>query len=309
MECKIGYNIYNFSHRSVIMKDNITLFDFDRIFNIEKIIMMFYMELPKNFHYDGEQHDFWEMVYVDKGTVQVCRDEEELILKQGEIIFHEPNEFHAIRSLDSAPNFFVICFSCVSPAMAYFRKHSAKLDKELKTFLASIISEAEKTYVIPKNDPDLKELKRKENAPLGGEQLIKTYLEQLLIFLLRAFNNGGGFASFPQKETQTDALVEAIKQYLTQRVEETIRLEDICSEFDYSRSFLNKRFRARMGMSLAAYATQLKVEEAKRLIRETDRNFAQISEQLSFENPQYFSRVFKRCTGMTPTEFRNRAHI
>ena len=152
-------------------------------------------------------------------------------------------------------------------------------------------------------------MKRKENAPLGGEQLIKTYLEQLLIFLLRTFTSGDSLASFPQKETQTDTLVEAIKAYLAQRVEENVRLEDISSEFDYSRSFLNKRFRDKTGKSLAAYAMQLKIEEAKRLIRETDRNFAQISEQLSFENPQYFSRVFKRCTGMTPTEFRNRAHI
>ena len=51
------------------------------------------------------------------------------------------------------------------------------------------------------------------------------------------------------------------------------------------------------------------IEEAKRLIRDSDLNFAQISEYLSFDNPQYFSRVFKNRTGMTPTEFRNRAHI
>ena len=279
------------------------------VIGISRIVTIHYFEFGPNFVFCGERHDFWEMVYVDKGAVRVCRDEEELTLRQGELLFHEPDEFHAIRSLDSAPNFFVITFSCSSPAMEYFKKYRAHLNKEMKAYLASIISEAERTYVIPKNDPDLKELKRKENAPLGGEQLIKTYLEQLLIFLLRTFTSGDSLASFPQKETQTDTLVEAIKAYLAQRVEENVRLEDISSEFDYSRSFLNKRFRDKTGKSLAAYAMQLKIEEAKRLIRETDRNFAQISEQLSFENPQYFSRVFKRCTGMTPTEFRNRAHI
>lgn len=279
------------------------------VVGISRIVTIHYYEFGPNFVFPGEQHDFWEMVYVDKGTVQICRDREELILQQGELLFHEPNEFHSIRSLDSAPNFFVISFSSGSPAMAYFRKNRVKLDKELKTYLASIINEAEKTYIIPKNDPDLKELKRKESAPLGGEQLIKTYLEQLLIFLLRTLIKEDDITSFPQKENQPDILVEAIKQYLLQRIEEKICLEDICSEFDYSRSFLNKRFRGKTGRSLMTYVTERKIEEAKRLIRESDKNFAQISEQLSFENPQYFSRVFKRYTGMTPTEFRNRAHI
>jgi len=52
-----------------------------------------------------------------------------------------------------------------------------------------------------------------------------------------------------------------------------------------------------------------RMERAKELIRAGDLNFAQISARLSFENPQYFSRVFKKEYGMTPTEFKNMAHI
>ena len=268
-----------------------------------------YYEFGPNFVFQGEKHDFWEMVYVDKGKVQVRRDEEELILKQGELLFHQPNEFHSIRSLDSSQNFFVISFSSASPAMAYFEKRRTQLDATLKPYLSSIIKEAEKTYNIPKNDPNLRKLHRKENAPLGGEQLIQTYLEQLLIFLLRTITKEGSLVSFPKKGSQEDPLVEAIKQYLAQHISDTIRVEDICNEFDYSRSYLNKRFQNETGISLAAYMNTLKIEEAKRMIRESKLNFAQISEYLSFDNPQYFSRVFKNHTGMTPTEFRNRVHI
>ena len=279
------------------------------LINISRIVTIHYYEFGPNFVFQGESHDFWEMVYVDKGKVQVRRDEEELILKQGELLFHQPNEFHSIRSLDSSPNFFVISFSSASPAMAYFVKRRIQLDATLKPYLSSIIKEAEKTYNIPKNDPNLRKLHRKENAPLGGEQLIQTYLEQLLIFLLRTVTKEGSLVSFPQKGSQEDPLVAAIKQYLAQHITDTVRIEDICNEFDYSRSYLNRRFQAETGSSLAAYITTLKIEEAKRLIRETDLNFAQISERLSFDNPQYFSRVFRKRTGMTPTEFKNRAHI
>lgn len=278
------------------------------VINVTSIVTIHYFEFGPTFSYAGEQHDFWEMVYVDKGSILAQRDGEQLILKQGEILFHEPNEFHSIRSLNSSPNIFIISFHCTSPAMASFARYRTRLDKTLNTYLASIIREAEKTYKIPKNDPGLKKLTLRENALVGGEQLIKTYLEQLLIFLLRSMINAKA-QSFPQKDAVSDPLIEAIQQYLAKNVEKNIRIEDLCKEFDYSRSYLSRRFQNKTGQTLTSYAMLLKVNEAKRLMRETDLNLSQISTRLSFENPQYFSRVFKRVTGMTPTEFKKRAYI
>ena len=131
----------------------------------------------------------------------------------------------------------------------------------------------------------------------------------ITVFVIGHVTKEGSLVSFPKKGSQEDPLVEAIKQYLAQHITDTVRIENICDEFDYSRSYLNKRFRMETGSSLASYITSAKIEEAKRLIRESDLNFAQISEYLSFDNPQYFSRVFHKVTGMTPTEFKNLAHI
>lgn len=278
------------------------------LINVSSIVTIHYYEFGPAFNFAGEAHDFWELVFVDKGCVQVRRDAEILTLKQGEILFHQPNEFHSIRALDSAPNIFVISFHCASAAMARFAKYRTSLDNALKPYLSSIIKEARKTYIIPKNDPDLKKLQHRSDALMGGEQLIKIYLEQFLILLLRKMTAITA-SSTPQKEAQSDPLVEAIRQYLIARIEQNVRISDLCDAFDYSRSYLSRRFLGKTGQTLAAYATQLKIDEAKRLIRESDMNFSQISARLAFENPQYFSRVFKRLTGMTPSEFKNRAHI
>jgi len=279
------------------------------VLNISGIVTIHYYEFGPSFVFQGESHDFWEMVYVDKGRVRIRRDQEQIILEQGQVVFHRPNEFHSIQALDSAPNLFVVSFSCQSEAMTYFERYQTQLDKTLKSYLSAIIREAEQTYIIPKNDTGLKKLERKEDAPLGGEQLIKTYLEQLLLFLLRSITKKGETGVFPQNEPEKNPLVQAILGYLGERVEETVRIEDICGEFGYSRSYLSRIFQKETGQTLAACATAMKVARAKQLIRETNMNFAQISARLSFENPQYFSRVFKRCTGMTPTEFKNRAHV
>ena len=101
------------------------------VISISEIVTLHYYEFDKSFVFSGESHDFWEMVYVDRGQVLVKRDEEELILSQGEIIFHKPSEFHAIRAYDSSPNFFVVSFDTASAAMKHFEGYHTVLDKTL----------------------------------------------------------------------------------------------------------------------------------------------------------------------------------
>ena len=272
--------------------------------SISRIVTIHYYEFDKTFVFDGEAHDFWEMVYVDRGQVLVRRDEEEIVLSQGEVIFHRPNEFHSIRALHSAPQFFVISFACTSPAMVYFERYKTVLDKALIPFITSIISEAENTYVIPKNDPFLKRLTRKIEPAIGGEQLIKTYMEQLLIFMIRSITRAGAPTVFPSKESMEDHLVREAKRLIREHMGVGFRVGELCHTLGYSKSYLSRLFREQTGETLAAYAVKKRIDEAKRLIREGQLNFAEISDILGFDNPQYFSRTFKRLVGMTPTEFR-----
>ena len=58
------------------------------------------------------------------------------------------------------------------------------------------------------------------------------------------------------------------------------------------------------GYSIINYFTMMKINEAKRLIREGKYNFFEISEMLMFSNSHYFSSVFKKYTGMTPTQYK-----
>lgn len=275
------------------------------IINISKIVTIHYNEFDQSFVFKGETHDFWEMVYVDKGKVEIQQDNEICTLSQGEIAFHRPNEFHSIRALNSSPNFFVISFDCHSPAMAYFEKYHTTLDKALKPFISSIIKEAEGTYIISKNNPPPKKLVKKENAAIGGEQLIKTYLEQLLILLIRQITKLGKVDIFPSKESMESHLVLNVKNFIEGNVEKKFRISELCKELGYSKSYLSRIFQEQTGVTIANFATREKIQKAKNLIRETEMNFSQISDVLSFDNPQYFSRVFRRVTGMTPTEFKH----
>ncbi len=285
------------------MKTTYTRTKFNNIINVTEIVTIHYYEFDSKFEFVGEKHNFWEVVYVDSGTVEIMRDGVSTILKQGEILFHQPNEFHTIKSYNSSPNIFIISFVCRSAAMEYFKRFSSRLSNNLKPFISSIIAEAESTYVIPKNDINLKKLVVKDTAPIGSEQLIKTYLEQFLIILMRSALTKNEISVFPSKESMETQLVSDIKEYIQSQIENKICIEDICNHFGYSKTYLSQLFKGQTSVSLMRYYNVKKIDHAKRLIRQNKYNFTQISNMLCFDNPQYFSRVFKRITGISPREF------
>ena len=271
---------------------------------VSKIVTVHYYEYGKNFIYEGESHDFWEIVYIDKGQVEIRRDNESLVLSQGEIVFHKPNEFHAIKALNSSPNFFVVSFVCKSPLMKHLEKYNAVLNRTLHGFISSIIKESEETFVIQKNNHSFQKLVRKDTAPVGGEQLIRTYLEQFLIFVIRSILEKNEPTIFPSKESMENYIVRSIKNYIVENVSKKFRISDLCVQLGYSKSYISKIFREETGDTISNYHMNQAIIKAKQLIRDGAYNFSQISDELSFDTPQYFSRVFKRITGMTPTEFK-----
>ena len=142
---------------------------FDEIFNVEKIITIFYMELSKNFYYEGEKHDFWEMVYIDKGEMICTADNKRFVLKSGEMTFHKPNEFHNLSGdCNIAPNVSILTFECNSPAMKHFEGKIFKLCSEEKSFLSMLFSEGLSCYQLEdEKNPLLQKLKKKNSFSSG----------------------------------------------------------------------------------------------------------------------------------------------
>lgn len=287
------------------MKGSYVLTKFNNLINVTEIVTVHAYEFDPGFVFDGEKHDFWEFVYVDQGTVEITWDGKSVILEDGQILFHQPNEFHTIRSYNSAPSVLIVSFVCKSTPMSHFAKYMGQMDKRLKPLLNAIVAEAETTYILPKNDPDLKMLVTRNSAVIGGEQMIKCYLEQFLVLMIRDMNEHRDVSLFSSHKGLETHLVSEIKGYLREQLTDRIRIEDICDNFGYSKTYLSQLFKKQCGVTLMTYYNQKKIEYAKKLIQEKKYTFSQISNLLSFDNPQYFARVFKRITGQTPTEFRD----
>ena len=94
-----------------------------------------------------------------------------------------------------------------------------------------------------------------------------------------------------------------IKAYLRRHLAETVTLDALSKALSVSKNVLMRSFRADTGQSIIEYFMRKKIERAIELIIEGELSFRTISETLGFQSPEYFSRVFKKQTGMTPTEF------
>lgn len=105
---------------------------------------------------------------------------------------------------------------------------------------------------------------------------------------------------------QPSKLVIDISNYIQHHLSEAITTEDIAEYLFISRSRLSTKFKAETGINLTDFIMQEKIEEAKRLLRYSDKTSLTISSYLGFASQSHFSKVFKKFTGKTPNEYREK---
>ena len=276
-----------------------------QIFSIDRIYSIHYFEYMSNFHFTGESHDFWEFLYVDKGEVLVTSQDQKLTLHQGQVIFHKPNEFHNVEANGIvAPNLIVISFSCKSPSIGFFHDRIASITQSQKRILANLLAEARNSFASPLDNPYQNQLLLKDEILPGSLQMIASYLEQFLILLMRsAENQTTSTREFEPLFDKSEALYETILTYFHQNISSHLTTDQICKDNLISEAQLKKMFHKHGQCGAMEFFNRLKIEKAKELIRTRQFTFSQIADQLGYSSIHYFSRQFKKITGMSPTEY------
>ena len=290
------------------MSDNYTRVSFDNMFKVESIVTIFYMELSKNFCHSGEKHDFWEMVYIDKGEMICTADKNRFVLKSGEMTFHKPNEFHNLTGDNSvASNVSILTFECRSEAMNLLEGRIFRLDSEEKTLLSNLFDEGLSCFKLTdETNPLLQNLEKIPNAPKGSSQMTKNLLE---IFLIRLSRSTDVLTKNMRRSYIIDGVdvpyqVKEILDFLSDNIYGRITVSDIAQAVGKSESSVKRLFAQYMKNGIIHHYISLKIKEAKKLIREDKYNISQIADLLAFDTPQYFSKCFKLNTKKTPSEYK-----
>ena len=276
-----------------------------RDLHISSLVTVHYFEYAKDYRFVGEMHPFWELVYVDKGEVDAVSGDVIHHLTQGDILFHKPNEFHALRANGiKAPNLVVIAFDSDSDAMQAFEDALFRAGEAERQLFAGIIAEATEAFSSPLDDPTTVRLTRHEDAAFAAEQMTVLLLEQLLIRLLRREGHTPSVRISSSIKLRSDHdLVDRIIAFMHENTCGNLTFADVCRFSAQSATNLKTIFKAVTGVGVMSYYRALKISEAKRMLREGDGNITQIADRLGYTSVHYFSRYFKRATGMTPSEY------
>jgi len=131
------------------------------------------------------------------------------------------------------------------------------------------------------------------------------YVNICLWQLLTSFIYHDYYSKVRHEDSSTNLIDYAIK-YMRDNLDQTIRIDDLADHLSHSASYLYYLFKRNTGYSPISYFNHLKIQEACKYLSFTDLSVKEISYSLGFQDPLYFSRLFKKRMSLSPTLYRDR---
>ena len=253
---------------------------------ISEIYTKFYQEKGTNYNFSGEKHSYWELTYVDKGELLTTIDGVSYHLKQGDLIFYAPMQFHTQSTFEKISSSYLT----INFKMNF--NHADLLCNKIFSL------KRDSYFIVTKLIEEL------SNDNLYSNDLSLCYLKQLIIQMLRLDNSH--FHSKPttnMQQTYENELLNDILLYIDNNIYEKISVSTLCEHFCISTSMLHSLFRKNMNNTAKNYINELKLSKSKELIRNSTHTLSEISEMLGFSSIHYFSKKFKSYFNISPTEY------
>ncbi len=270
--------------------------------NVTRIANVHYFEFLNQYNTKSNSHNFYEIVYVDKGNINVTADNYVGNLTDCQMIIHSPCESHSLSCDNTvAPDVIIIGFECACEKLKAFSHTPTTLTADQKRMLAETVNEGMRVFAPPYDTPNLADMKKREDIPFGADQMLKIRLEIFLISILRA----NEMPQAPEITAQTESKLDSVYRYITEHYKEKITLDNICFLFGLNKTSLCQSFKKEYGITVLNYINNLKIKEAKRMLRENKFSVTEISESLGFNSIHYFCRLFKNATQQSPKAYIN----
>lgn len=266
---------------------------------IEEIIMHPYYEdlksseryyirgfVPDSISFPLHLHAHVEFIYVTEGNLRVSINDKVKDLQPGDMAVCFPNDIHSLYT-DSTSKCMIFIFS-PEIISGYFGK---KMDKTLENpFLSKSTICATTIYLI--------NLLFTEFLNSNNKYVIKGLLYSIFGKLTSNF-------VFKSNEHIYNNTIQSLLSYIGKHFNENITLDILSRDLSFSKFYLSRLFKQKIGYTLNDYVNSLRINRAEDLLRETDMTMVNIALECGFESCRNFNRVFKRLIGNTPSEYRN----
>lgn len=255
--------------------------------------------------------DYFSVIYVLDGCCVLAAKEKIWTMKKGELCILPPGmPYYILVTLND------MVFN-ISSNRANFEKQFDKLldqDNIVSAFLRNALLNDAKDCLFFMIYPtkDLKsiiqhlfsEFVQKDDY---SESLFYYYLQIFYINIIRSTRNTGRYY-IGQKETTAKMLMPAILQYINSSYH-NVTLDELAEQFHYDSSYLSRFIKASTGKNFSTIITELKMQEAHRLLKNTDLSITKIARQIGYNSADHFTYSFKKYYGMSPVKFRRAFRI
>lgn len=235
----------------------------------------------------------WEMSYIDEGKVKL---EIEKNIYQGgpsDIFFIPPGVFHRDHFIKPHTYRACIIFFRWKWASVFFEhinnkkikkiKHSARLE------IYSIINKIWEEFKSGK--PDFK-------------LLMNIYLQEIFVIIARNVLKPNE-TDIAKNDYYRYDMLNDIRRYIGGHYAEQISLQSLSEKFKISPFYLTRLFSTKYGFAPHQYLLDVRIDNAKRLLKEKKITTKKVAYMVGFEDPNYFGKVFSKIVGITPAKYQN----
>ncbi len=263
--------------------------------NINAFYSFFENHYEKNFHFDGEIHDFWEVLYVVEGQLRVSGDERIYNLKSGNMIFHKPMELHKFTITDDdGATLVIFSFSMEGPKANAFNDKVFSLTHRQRAMVEELMA-----YV---KEKDLKTEGLLPYIYLYPSRIYSGYLQNISTSITRLFLSLDDAGSVAESLVTPEALLfKKAVEYMNCQIDTPLTVSMIAKYCAVSESSLKRIFKKNAGLSVHKYFLSLKIKKAVELLQ-AGKSVTEVAGKLNFSSQSYFSVAFKRETGKLPSD-------
>ncbi|MEH7355214.1 AraC family transcriptional regulator [Neobacillus drentensis] len=254
-----------------------------------KLLYVTKSKYDKDWHSTNHTHHFTELLYITKGKGTFFFSNEEVPVKEHDVIVINPNIEHTEKSGADQPLEYIalgiqgLAFSSPDDPGLQVTFLNYKQDQKIYLFyLEQLMEEV-------------------ENQKEDFELIIQNILEILLLKMMRK-------KAFNLEKTSTKKIskdVAFIKNYIKQHFREEINLDTLAEAGHINKYYLAHSFKKSVGVSPIEYLIQTRIRESKILLETTNYPISDISTITGFSSQSFFAQSFKRVTNLSPSQYRN----
>jgi AraC-like DNA-binding protein/quercetin dioxygenase-like cupin family protein len=268
------------------------------LYPVPEFISISEVKTKKTWSWPEHTHPNNEWIIVKKGRIKYWIDGQEFIANPGDFYFVQPGQVHKDLSISEPLNFFTITFQLIDahgqhvyflpPPFTPALQKIEGMDLELWPLFKKMFHEI-------------------QNQEPWCEEMVESTIWQLTWMVRRRLNSNKVMTPDPRRTSENQAeIVRKVEKYIKSNLYKGFMLSELADEVGVSRFYLDHVFTKAIGVPPLQYSLQLRMEQAKKLLADGTLAVYQVATKMGFDDPYYFSRQFKKITGVSPKVFQSR---